>query len=747
MLLSELLDLTHGVAASDDIEQLPRLVLPKVAAALRADIGAYYVRSASTELRLAAYEPPAFWRDRTVRQHFMLRDTKSHAIGRAIRERAPVVITDPHSEQSRGTYEPFDSAVRSEIVVPIFAADAIVAVLVLSRSREVAFSDAEVLMSRTVGALLTLIYDRAIDRQNREKTVAFLKKAAGIQTFDADAAFRQFLEALTSLIDARFVSVWLHNDLDSTLVIRSFYPDTIGGKRITFDSLGSKVMPIDSCISGDTIHDGGPQVTFDIQRHPRFAHQRFAREHDLRWVISLPISTATYERYGVVNIYPEASQRIPDHETLQIISLLVSPIGDALAVSSLRRLGDVQETIDNVFFQLIESVDKQVAWDNLASTIAHELRCEACSIFLVLSPDRLGLAGSTGIEGNPPYQDVVYRFGEGLTGVAAERKEPLLHYREHPVHRSIHISKFREALKNGRKSRSVIVAPFVNKLGQSLGVIRCNNKEDSPHRHGGRFTRDDVTVLTRIGSMIADVVQKMGWVASKRRELESYVHGIHHDLISPVDGILTQSDWLLREIIEPFSGHFPDPELARRRAGDIIEAAQQVELLVKTIGSEDEDIRITREDVDIRHLLYTCRGWVRNEAKRAGVEVDVTFVGDARIRGDKAHLMRVIYNVLQNAVKYADRLEPERYVAVRRAELSSARLVLDFEDNGIGVLRGDRDRIFLKHERGDNARRVAPTGAGRGLEFVRRILRAHGGGATLHGLEKPTIFRLDFGEQ
>jgi hypothetical protein len=98
-------------------------------------------------------------------------------------------------------------------------------------------------------------------------------------------------------------------------------------------------------------------------------------------------------------------------------------------------------------------------------------------VFLEESDALLHLKGSTGMMGNPDYRTIVYRPGEGLTGTAFTQNIPFVYYRETKGQfEKTHISKFRENIVG--KSKSIIFAQVFDDSGSTVGVIRCNNKED-----------------------------------------------------------------------------------------------------------------------------------------------------------------------------------------------------------------------------------------------------------------------------
>jgi two-component system phosphate regulon sensor histidine kinase PhoR len=272
-----------------------------------------------------------------------------------------------------------------------------------------------------------------------------------------------------------------------------------------------------------------------------------------------------------------------------------------------------------------------------------------------------------------------------------------------------------------------------------MGLIRCNNKDLSRQRYNGRFIKEDLELLQRIGEVIAESLTKLQWVKRQRSNLEGQLHGMHHELLSPVDGLIVQAEWLQDVFLtKPNS---VDRNLLDWRLQDIVEGARQVESVVKNVGTlEQEDVSLTIEEIDLPNLLYICRGWLRGYARQKRVNLDIEHLSGARVYGDKNLILRVLYNVLQNAIKYSAPTGLGKYVRVTR--VPGARVTLDIEDNGIGVHPSDAKRIFVRGERGLNVEKYAPSGAGLGLAYCDRICRAHGGSISLVSLSDPTIFRL-----
>ncbi|MBI5515458.1 MAG: HAMP domain-containing histidine kinase [Deltaproteobacteria bacterium] len=109
------------------------------------------------------------------------------------------------------------------------------------------------------------------------------------------------------------------------------------------------------------------------------------------------------------------------------------------------------------------------------------------------------------------------------------------------------------------------------------------------------------------------------------------------------------------------------------------------------------------------------------------------------VRMDERALQLALFNLLDNAVKYA-RGTPEVVVRVRR----DGRLaVLEVEDHGPGIDPEDARRVFERFYRGRLGREGDARGSGIGLALVKHIARAHGGDVTVHPApEGGALFRL-----
>ncbi|PKI89986.1 sensor histidine kinase [Actinomycetales bacterium SN12] len=107
-----------------------------------------------------------------------------------------------------------------------------------------------------------------------------------------------------------------------------------------------------------------------------------------------------------------------------------------------------------------------------------------------------------------------------------------------------------------------------------------------------------------------------------------------------------------------------------------------------------------------------------------GISVDARGIGPGRVVGSAALLARAARNLVDNAARHA-----REQVAIRVFEQGD-RVLLQVEDDGTGIPVAERERIFDRFVRLDEARARDAGGSGLGLAIVREIALAHGGTVT-----------------
>ena len=136
---------------------------------------------------------------------------------------------------------------------------------------------------------------------------------------------------------------------------------------------------------------------------------------------------------------------------------------------------------------------------------------------------------------------------------------------------------------------------------------------------------------------------------------------------------------------------------------------------------EAGDIQWSMERVDLADLVGDTVGAMRPQARARGVQMDFAIpIGLQAARADGARLQRVLFNLIQNAIRYT----PADGSVTVRAEVAEGAVQVEVADTGTGIADADRERVFDAFFQG-GAR--SNGSAGLGLAISRAIVEAHGG--------------------
>ena len=166
---------------------------------------------------------------------------------------------------------------------------------------------------------------------------------------------------------------------------------------------------------------------------------------------------------------------------------------------------------------------------------------------------------------------------------------------------------------------------------------------------------------------------------------------------------------------------------------DVVSLQHLVDDLLQLARSDEGVAPLRLERVDLDDIVLKE---ARRAVERGRVDVDVSAVAAAQTIGDPRHLTRVVRNLLDNAERHA-----RRTVTLSLDEGATAtRLVV--VDDGAGIPAGDREHIFERFARADQARSRDAGGSGLGLAIARDIVERHGGTITLAD-GAPTTFVVE----
>ena len=135
--------------------------------------------------------------------------------------------------------------------------------------------------------------------------------------------------------------------------------------------------------------------------------------------------------------------------------------------------------------------------------------------------------------------------------------------------------------------------------------------------------------------------------------------------------------------------------------------------------------------VNVNNIIYNIANTQKIKAEKDGGRIEVALDAiDADVRLDEMHFTNVIFNLLDNALKYMKPdTAPELKVSTRN--VAHNQLEIRIRDNGIGLRKEDLKRIFEKFYRVPTGNRHDVKGFGLGLAYVKKMVSIFGGTITV----------------
>ena len=156
----------------------------------------------------------------------------------------------------------------------------------------------------------------------------------------------------------------------------------------------------------------------------------------------------------------------------------------------------------------------------------------------------------------------------------------------------------------------------------------------------------------------------------------------------------------------------------------------QVEKVLQMSMFDRQKATLRLQEVDANVAISGIVNTFKLKVEKYGgsIEADLD-AEDAIIEVDEMHFTNVIFNLLDNAVKYRKDDDPLR-LKITTLDISDERLEITIADNGIGIRKDDLKRVFEKFYRVSTGNRHDVKGFGLGLAYVKKMIREFGGDIT-----------------
>lgn len=219
-----------------------------------------------------------------------------------------------------------------------------------------------------------------------------------------------------------------------------------------------------------------------------------------------------------------------------------------------------------------------------------------------------------------------------------------------------------------------------------------------------------------------------------------FINNMTHELKTPISTIGLSSEVLLNDDI----GKQPDrlKRYAQLIADENKRLQNQVDKVLQLATLNKEQIDLRKERLDLHEIIKVARSSVLVSQSNANPNIDLRLNAEnANILGDPVHINNVIYNLLDNAMKYSG---DDVKIEIETLNIKG-RILLKVTDHGIGIPKKSIPYIFDKFYRVPKGNVHDVKGFGLGLYYVNQMVKAHQGNISVSSeMGSWTTFEVDF---
>lgn len=268
----------------------------------------------------------------------------------------------------------------------------------------------------------------------------------------------------------------------------------------------------------------------------------------------------------------------------------------------------------------------------------------------------------------------------------------------------------------------------IREFSDKIEEVQAQNLSDS------RIDENNVKELNQLGISYNKMLERLSEAFEIQRQ---FTANAAHELRTPLALMQVQLD------LYNSSSHPGNDADTLQTIKMVTEQNDKLNRMVKTLLDMSELQTVGRDD---KIILDAIVEEVLADLEPLAVEKNIKLIGkceDATMIGSDILIYRLVYNLVENAIKYNHSLGQVTVTAYQR----NKHVYLSIEDTGSGIPKELRERVFEPFFRVDKSRSRELGGVGLGLAFVREIVRVHDGSICIKsGKTGGTIFEVTFAQ-
>jgi two-component system, OmpR family, phosphate regulon sensor histidine kinase PhoR len=222
-----------------------------------------------------------------------------------------------------------------------------------------------------------------------------------------------------------------------------------------------------------------------------------------------------------------------------------------------------------------------------------------------------------------------------------------------------------------------------------------------------------------------------------------FISNITHELKTPIATV-----GVAIEALKNFNA-IENPQKTREYLDISSNELQRLSLLVDKVLKlsifEKKEIELKYEPVNLKDVVDEVVSSMKLQIEKHHAKVWVSQEGEVSLQADRLHMLSVVFNLLDNALKYSNG-SPEIHVELKgdgEAKNGKSQVELSITDNGIGIPEEYRGRVFEKFFRVPTGNTHNAKGYGLGLSYVAHVVEKHKGNISVNSEKgKGTTFEI-----
>ena len=274
-----------------------------------------------------------------------------------------------------------------------------------------------------------------------------------------------------------------------------------------------------------------------------------------------------------------------------------------------------------------------------------------------------------------------------------------------------------------------------------MPMFRKNISKDSyrlkvyfPKRNKYIYTSVPIMAVSLVFTIVIIIVFVFTIITAFRQKKltemkNDFINNMTHEFKTPISSISLAAQMLNDQSVRK------SPVMLNQISNVINDETKRMRFLVEKVLQmsmfEGKKAVLKLEDADANLIIYNITNTFKLKVEKYGGKITTRLDAmNGIVEVDEMHFTNVIFNLLDNAVKYRREDEPLN-LQVSTDDLPGERLQIVIQDNGIGISKEDQKRIFEKFYRVSTGNRHDVKGFGLGLAYVHKMITELGGTITV----------------